>query len=237
MSPVNNSNHDGIWLHMSSNHPSQKINYISLSITNKIGYKVFQAVVFSIFCIFIVPAHAKSSDADNRVLTVASSNNFPPINVLNNEGRLTGFGRDISDAVLQEMGVEVKRQHSGIWSEVLDWLATGQADLIHDTGYTPEREAYMDFTAPIIEMPEVIFVQPNRLNINNFDSLKGLTVACVRNHITHIYLKRFPEINCHLVNKPVEGLYSLIAGDVDAFIYPRDRLWSILLRLYALLKS
>ncbi|MDH5766552.1 MAG: transporter substrate-binding domain-containing protein, partial [Gammaproteobacteria bacterium] len=154
-------------------------------------------------------------------LTVSSSNNFPPINNLDEQGELIGFGRDISDAVLREMGVDVKRIHSPKWNQVLQWLDSGDVDLIHDTGYTKEREKYLDFSAPIIEMSEVIFVQSQRLDIHDMDSLNGKVVACVRNHITHIYLKGFPQIECFLVNTPLEGLHALSAGKVDAFIYPR----------------
>ncbi|MCK5335181.1 MAG: PAS domain-containing protein, partial [Gammaproteobacteria bacterium] len=47
-------------------------------------------------------------------------------------------------------------------------------------------------------------------------------VACVNQHITHIYLKQFSQINCYLVNTPAEGLIALIKGNVDAFIYPEQ---------------
>jgi ABC-type amino acid transport substrate-binding protein len=35
-------------------------------------------------------------------------------------------------------------------------------------------------------------------------------------------IQEFPEINRHVVKTPVEGLYELIAGKVDAFIYPKQ---------------
>jgi diguanylate cyclase (GGDEF)-like protein/PAS domain S-box-containing protein len=156
------------------------------------------------------------------VWTVASTNNFPPINLLDGQGALTGFGRDLSDAVFASLGVEVRRMHSPVWVQVLEWLDRGEADLIHDTGYTAERDAYLDFTVPILEMPEVIFVREAQLTITDFDSLAGKTVACVRAHISHLYLRGFPQIRCHLVETPVEGLYALISGEVDAFVYPRQ---------------
>lgn len=165
----------------------------------------------------------ESNEASSKLkLVIASSNNFPPINLLDDEGRLTGFARDLSDAVAEAVDVEVKRIHSNRWPNVLKWLDSGEADLIHDTGYTPEREAYLDFTLPIIEMPESIFVRDQRLDINDFKSLSGKKVACVNKHITHIYLQRFKDIKCHIVSTPLEGLLALIDGSVDAFIYPEQ---------------
>jgi diguanylate cyclase (GGDEF)-like protein/PAS domain S-box-containing protein len=158
----------------------------------------------------------------DKSLTVASSNNFPPINFLDETGALTGFGRDLSDAVLRASGYRVNRLHSSSWNEVLGWINDGQADLIHDTGYTKEREEYLSYSASILQMPEVIFVREGNIDIYDFQSLKGKTVACVNNHITHLYLKTFPEIRCLLVNRPLDGLTALLSGDADAFVYPRE---------------
>ena len=135
---------------------------------------------------------------------------------------MTGFGRDLSTAVAKSLGLEVRRIHSGIWPNVLKWLDDGTADLIHDTGFTSERESYLDFTVPILEMPESIFVRNWQYDIQGISSLQDKKVACVNRHITHIYLQNFKEIQCHLVSTPVEGLLALINGKVDAFIYPEQ---------------
>lgn len=160
--------------------------------------------------------------ARSAQLTIASSNNFPPINLLDEDNELQGFARDISTAVTKAIGVKVHHIHSPHWTEVLAWLESGRADLIHDTGYTKERDTFLDFSDPIIEMPEVIFVRPNRYDIHNLDSLKGKKVACVNKHITHLHLQRTPEIICHIVNTPAEGLAALVSGSVDAFVYPEQ---------------
>ena len=164
----------------------------------------------------------QNSSSSKRQLVIASSNNFPPINLLDNNTELTGFARELSNAVARSVNAEARHIHSGVWTNVLKWLDEGEADLIHDTGYTPEREAYLDFSLPILEMPESIFVREQQYDINNVSSLDGKKVACVNQHITHIYLKKYKEINCYIVNTPAEGLIALINGNVDAFIYPEQ---------------
>ncbi len=144
------------------------------------------------------------------------------MNVLDKDGNLTGFGRDLSDAVIQAVGGEVTHIHSDHWVTVLEWLDSGEADFIHDTGYTPDRDEFLDYSDPIIEMPEVIFVRSDQWDITDFEALKGRTVACVNQHVTHLYLQNFPDINCNVVDTPVEGLYELVGGQVDAFIYPEQ---------------
>jgi len=155
-------------------------------------------------------------------LVGASSNNFPPVNVLEADGRLTGFGRDLADAVVAVVGGKVDHIHSPVWAEALQWLAEGKADFIHDTGYTPERTVFLDFSEPILDMPEEIFVLDDRFDVQSIRSLKGKKVACVNKDITHLYLQKFKDIECHIVKTPLAGVKVLAAGEVDAFIYPRQ---------------
>jgi len=149
---------------------------------------------------------AQDDKYKSRNFVDASSNNFPPMNVLDKDGNLTGFGRDLADAVVKAIDGKVAHIHSGDWARVLEWLDSGKADFIHDTGYTKDRDKFLDYSDPIIEMPEVIFVRPDQYDITGLNSFKGKTVACVNKHITHLYLQSFPEITCYVVKTPVEGL-------------------------------
>jgi PAS domain S-box-containing protein len=144
------------------------------------------------------------------------------MNSLDKDGQLIGFGRELSDAVVRAAGGTVTHLHSSHWPQVLEWLDTGKADFIHDTGYTKSRDAFLDYSDPIIEMPETIFVRTDQYDIASLDSLQGKTVACVDKHITHLYLKKFPFIRCLVVETPTQGLYELVSNKVDAFVYPRQ---------------
>lgn len=190
---------------------------------------IYISILASFLCILFPLSILHAAEPDDtkiidvkRALVIASSNNFPPVNTLDEKGQLIGFASDMSRAVAKAIGVEVTYIHSEIWTNVLKWLATGKADLIHDTGYNVERESYLDFTDSIIEMPESIFVRDQQFDVNSLSSLYGKKVACVNRHITHIYLQQFKEVQCHLVNTPAEGLIALINGNVDAFIYPEQ---------------
>ena len=185
---------------------------------------VLSAVVLSAAFFFVGPAARAQGTAEPKKLSFvdASSNNFPPVNLLDNEGRLTGFGREIADAVIEAVGGTVEHFHSPIWTEVLEALASGRADFIHDTGFTEERTAFLEYSEPILSMDERIFVSSDRKDINGFDDLRGRNVACVRQHITHLYLLNFPDINCVVVERPEEGLLAVLEGEADAFVYPKE---------------
>ncbi len=169
-----------------------------------------------------ISAYPRDLAADRSSVVIASSDDFPPINMLDSHGELQGFGRELSDAVFASLGIQVNRLYAPIWGDVLDDLAEGRADLIHDAAYTKERTAYLEFSQPIVQMDEVIFVRSDQVDIHDFESLKGKKVACVDKHITHLYLQHFPEISCYVVHRPIEGVYALMSGDVDAYVYPRE---------------
>ncbi|MBI4838319.1 MAG: PAS domain S-box protein [Nitrospirae bacterium] len=189
-----------------------------------------QLLVFAVIAVFWLVNSYKDALAltkderqrETREFVIASSDNFPPVNMLDKDGNLTGFGRDLSTAVIRAIGGQTNYIHSPVWTEVLDYLNSGRADFIHDTAYSKERDVFLDFSDPILEIKEVIIVRSEQYNITGFESLKGKTVACVNKHISHLYLMQFPEIKCHIVKTPVEGIYSLIAGDADAFVYPEQ---------------
>ena len=191
--------------------------------------------------VFSAPAHAEAggnkpsaankSDRAKSHFVIASSNNFPPVNQLDEDGELFGFGRDMAAAVIEAIGGTRTHIHSEIWTNVLKWLAEGRADFIHDTGYTKARTAFLDYSEPILTMPEETFVRVDRFDIADIKSLKNRKVACVNKHITHLYLMNLPDIECHVVSTPLDGLYALLNGDVAAFIFPRQILLHIAQRL------
>lgn len=194
---------------------------------------------------FLASAASFASDATPGVESIserrarlhfidASSNNFPPVNILDSKGRLTGFGADLSKAVIRAVGGTVVHRHSGIWPEVVGSLMDGHADFIHDTGYNAERAKVMDFTQPILSMPERIFVRADEFGAASLDALKGRPIACVQNHITHHYLKKQPGIQCRLFRTPEEALFALVNGSVEAFPYPRQIMLALAQKLKVL---
>ncbi|MDH5415012.1 MAG: transporter substrate-binding domain-containing protein, partial [Flavobacteriaceae bacterium] len=160
--------------------------------------------------------------ANTKVVTIGSTNNFPPINLLDENKQLTGFGKEISDAVFKKQGYQVRRKHSKHWSEVLDWLKQNEIAVIHDAGLAKERADYLDFSIPIVEMDESIFVREGNSDISSLSDLRRRKVACVKQHITHLYLKKLNLADCVIVLTPEEGIHALVNNRVEAFIYPRE---------------
>ena len=154
----------------------------------------------------------------------ASVAEFPSTGIAGSEDELTGFGRDLADAVINAAGGVLFHMHSPDPEEVLNWVDNGRADFIHDTLVTSPNAKLVDLTDPILTMREQIFVRADQYEISGIDSLAGRTVACIDNHVTFRYLRTLPGIDCRVVDSPVRGVNALVDGEVDAFIYPRQSL-------------
>lgn len=165
--------------------------------------------------------HTPSAEKQLKLIAV-SSNNFPPINLINSDGRLDGFGRELSEAVAAAIGADLSRLHASRWSRVLEWLDNGEADFIHDVGYAKDREAYLEYSDPIFEMSESIFVRQRETRVNGFEDLKNVRVGCITGHITAIYLQKIPGFNCIYLPRPIDGVNALLSKDIDAFPFPEQ---------------
>ncbi|MBI4184184.1 MAG: EAL domain-containing protein [Proteobacteria bacterium] len=159
---------------------------------------------------------------EGRTLVDASTNNFPPVNMLDAEGRLVGFGPDLAKAVAAAIGRQIIHLHSPYGTEVLGWIQSGSADFIHNIARAPERDSLLDFTDPVLRMDEVVFVAANRDDIAGLDDLRGRGIACVAEHVGHLFLREQAGLNCFVVRRPVDAILALLAGDADAFVFPRE---------------
>jgi PAS domain S-box-containing protein len=178
------------------------------------------AVVSDFMAAHAGPAERRAARA-GAVFVAASSNNFPPINFLDIEGELTGFSRDVTEAVIEAVGGEVRHVHSGLWPEVEAALVEGRADFLQDVAISPGRDRRVDFTEPILVMHEEIFVATDS-TITGFDDLHGRTVACVTGHITERFLRTIADITCLQHDTPQQAIRSVVEGRADALVYPNE---------------
>ena len=118
-----------------------------------------------------VPAHAKS-----KTLVAASNPTWPPMEFLSQDKQITGYDRDIVDAIAKEAGLAIKFQ-SVAWDGIFAALESGQADLIAScVTITDKRKKNYLFSDPYYEVQQAIIVAKNA-NISGPADLKDKTVG------------------------------------------------------------
>lgn len=78
-------------------------------------------------------------------IVVGGDHNYPPFEFLDEKGRPAGFNVDISHALAQALGLDIKI-HLGPWAEIRQELVRGDINAVQGMLYSPERDLNYDFT-------------------------------------------------------------------------------------------
>jgi len=144
---------------------------------------------------------------------------FPPFEFFDAAGRLSGVTPDILAALARNLGLEIKPVRFGTWTDVLEGMRRGEADLLGTLTRTPEREQFLAFTQPYLSVPVVLFVNQAAPHTRGFAELAGHRVGVVRNYGAHAWLSaQHPEVTIVPVVTTREGLLMLALGQLDAML-------------------
>jgi len=145
--------------------------------------------------------------------------------------RFEGFEADLARCLTEELlgsadmaeysSVPTGEQIRHIWSAVapaerLPRIVKGELDMVlSQLTITAERLELVDFSDPYLVAYEAVLV-PARSNTQTLDDLRGKTVAVAEDTASfHRYSKLHPEINLVITTKESDGIFLLLAGDVD----------------------
>ena len=111
-----------------------------------------------------------------KKVTVGTEAAFPPFEFVQ-DGKIVGYGKDILDEVIKDLGVEVVQLDvpfqgilPGLDAKKFDFVATS-------VGITPERAAKYAFTFPIAVSSEVILKRAADSSIGSAKDLEGKVVG------------------------------------------------------------
>lgn len=176
------------------------------------------APVFIVLITAILPwgiCRGEEKLPEKRVIVVGGDHNYPPHEFLNENNQPDGYNVEMTRAIARVMGLEV-RIVLGPWDELRDKLKKGEIDIIQGILKSPEREAYLDFSAPYAIVSQSIFARKGgRRNVTLAD-LGGREVIVQRHGFMEEYLRRTsPDTVFIQVDTHVEALRLLAAGKHD----------------------
>ncbi len=157
--------------------------------------------------------------AQHSPLTVVFDRDYPPFEYLEN-GEFQGFTRGLLDLLEARIGVRLRRVAPATWTQALEWMRRGEADIITSIVRTPEREGYLLFTKPYFSLPLAILTRKDA-PWTGIDSLHGRTIILVRNYaeselIRQRYAGRAQFIEVDTIS---EALLRLAFGEADAAVH------------------
>ena len=105
------------------------------------------------------------------------------------------------------------------WNQVMDKVKSGEVDILPAVVQTSEREAFLNFTKPIISFPIVIATRKDGQFVGKITDLNGLKVGVVDGYVTHDTLaKEYPDLLLVPFKNLEEGMIALENKQINAFI-------------------
>ncbi len=158
--------------------------------------------------------------ASPRLITAAVLNDFPPLYSHDEAGKPNGFAIDILEQVAKQIGLKVRYLPLENWAKAMQAIRSGAADLIPGIGISPARSAEFLFTEEIETIPVSCFVRSSNNDIKGIESLPDHRVAVIGMSAAHTRLRPMQGIDLVAFPNIDSALFQLMAGDVDAFVFP-----------------
>jgi len=120
------------------------------------------------------PAYSLVTDG---TLTVATEGTYKPFSYHDETGELVGYDVEVSKAVAEKLGLEVKFQETE-WAAIFAGLEGKRFDVIgNQVTINDEREAKYSLSDEYSVSPGALVVTSDNTDITGFDSLEGMKAA------------------------------------------------------------
>ncbi|RLQ98319.1 amino acid ABC transporter substrate-binding protein [Falsibacillus albus] len=146
----------------------------------------------------------------------ATSGEYKPFSVTNDDGTMSGFDVDVAEAVAKELGLEpVQKKFK--FAGIVEGVKSGRFDAaVASHTITPDRQKKVDFTTPYYYSGPQIFTRPDS-DIKTVDDLKGKEVAVSKGSTYADIAKKYTK-NIKQYDSDVVALEALSKGKHDAVI-------------------
>lgn len=148
--------------------------------------------------------------------TYASSGEFNPFSVTNDDGTMSGFDIEVGEAVAKELGLKPV-QHKFKFGGIVEGVKSGRFDAaVASHTITEERLEAVNFSIPYYFSGPQIYVRPDS-SVEKIEDLKGLEIAVAKG-TTYAEEAKPVTDNIKFYDSDVVALEALSKGKHDAVI-------------------
>jgi len=141
----------------------------------------------------------------------------PPFEYFQKDGLAAGIVPEFLSVVARNLKVEIRPIRYEIWTEAVESVRDGKADFLGLIRLTPEREQFLLFSRPYLDVQNVLFVSRSTPDLARIGDLAGKRVGAVRGYAESAWLtSHHPEVAIVPVNTTREGLLMLALGRLEA---------------------
>jgi len=157
--------------------------------------------------------------AEHPVLRVGlERGGWPPFDVIDKQGQHRGLSGDYLALLAQRLGVRLQPVLLDDWDAAQQALRDGQVDLLPSVAMTPERQAYMAFSAPYLVSSSLIFTRAD-VAVQRPGDLAGKLVAIERGYVLQQALRdKVPGVQLLEVRDTEAALRAVSSGRAEAYV-------------------
>ncbi|MFT5168738.1 MAG: ABC-type amino acid transport substrate-binding protein, partial [Saprospiraceae bacterium] len=155
--------------------------------------------------------------SSHPVLNVGNERYWPPLDFVI-KGKAMGYSIGLMDLIAKEIGIEINYVSGLSWSELLEALNKGTIDVLPAISKTKERETYIKFSKPYIDLPYIKVIN-STIPVSESINLKDKTLAVIKgSNIEKATISEYPNINIIHIKTILDGIKKVSTGEADIFI-------------------
>jgi ABC-type amino acid transport substrate-binding protein len=132
---------------------------------------------------------------------------WSPFEVIDDTDQHVGIAADLLALVAERTGLPLRLLKTKSWTESLEASRTGRCQLISLLNQTPERDAWLIFTQPILTDDNILITREDHPFVVDLDSLQGQTMVLPKGTSIEERVRReFPQLKIIVTDSEAQAL-------------------------------
>jgi len=156
---------------------------------------------------------------NHHTIRLGVNQQWPPFDYVDKNGKHSGIASDYVRLLNHRLGISMKMMPGLSWDQVMQGFRDRTVDVVPCLTMTPQRETFLNFTAPYNSFPWVIITRNDHSLVGGITDLYGKKVAVVNAYAIYQHLvSDHPAVMLHVTDSPAAGLKAVSRGKADAYV-------------------
>ena len=156
---------------------------------------------------------------NKKEISLCIDPHWMPFESFNKKGQHIGLSADLFDLFREIIPIPIHVKKTQTWKETLELAQQQECDLVSLAMQTPERDQYLNFTEPYLDIPLVLATKNNVPFVNDFSSLAKKKIGIPQGYAFIELLKnKYPSLNIVEVKNIQDGLKKVVKGELFGYI-------------------
>ncbi|WP_457573761.1 response regulator [Desulfolithobacter sp.] len=182
------------------------------------SYDSTQPADSSVPVLFSLTQDEKQYLAAKKHITMCIDPDWMPLEKIQN-GQHIGMTAEYMDIFSRILDIPIDLVPTVDWMESIAYAKARKCDIFSLAMPTPERETYMNFTRPYLNIPLVMAAKNDTPFIDDISTITDKKIGIVRGYaFNELLRKRYPQMQIIDVDSVSDGLKRVVEGKIFGFI-------------------